>query len=103
MISQIFRFDFGSVDSAICSGFQLTEVMLPLSKLPFIGRFVYWPPMMMVLFLAVSMFIVLVPKNAYEKMQELRPRPVPMLLTAALLVWCIFSFGTVSAFLYFNF
>ena len=49
------------------------------------------------------MFIVLVPKNAYEKMQELRPRPVPMLLTAALLVWCIFSFGTVSAFLYFNF
>lgn len=103
VISQIFRFDFGSVDSAICSGFQLTEVMLPLSKLPFIGRFVYWPPMMMVLFLAVSMFIVLVPKNAYEKMQELRPRPVPMLLTTALLVWCIFSFGTVSAFLYFNF
>ena len=77
--------------------------MLPLSKLPFIGRFVYWPPMMMLLFLAVCMFIVLVPKNAYEKMQRLQPRPLALIGVLILLVWCIFSFGTVSAFLYFNF
>ena len=103
VIGRIFSFDFGPVHPDIYSGFQLTEVMLPLSKLPFIGRFVYWPPMMMLLFLAVCMFIVLVPKNAYEKMQRLQPRPLALVGVLILLVWCIFSFGTVSAFLYFNF
>lgn len=102
-IGRLFEFDFSAVNSGITSAFQLSEVMLALSALPVIGRFVYYPPVMMVLFLATAMFIVLVPKNAYEKMQALQPRVLPMLYTVVLLVWCVFSFGSVSAFLYFNF
>lgn len=102
-ISRLFDFDFAPVNSIISSSFQLTEVALPLSKLPGIGYIVHQPAGMMVLALAFLMFLVLVPKNAYEKMQALKPGVWPMLFSAGLLVWCIFSFGSVSAFLYFNF
>lgn len=102
-IARVFDFDFSSVNSLISSSFQLTEVALPLSKLPGIGYIVHQPWGMMVLALAFLMFVILVPKNAYEKMQSLKPGVWSMLFSAGLLVWCIFSFGSVSAFLYFNF
>lgn len=103
VIEQIFKFNFGAAEYDIYKGFQLTELMLPLSVIPFIGKYVYWPPMMMLLFLGFSMFLVLVPKNAYERTLAFRPRGVSLVVTAGLLVWCIFCFGSVSAFLYFNF
>lgn len=102
-IGRLFTFDSWYVHDTITSCFQISEVTLALSALPVIGRFVYYPPVMMVLFLTVAMLIVLVPKNAYQQMQALKPRVLPMLFTVVLLVWCVFSFGSVSAFLYFNF
>ena len=103
VIARIFDFDFGAVSPSIYTGFHLTELMLPLSVIPVIGKYIYWPPMMMVLFLTAAMLIVLVPKNAYEKMTAMRPRFVTAAFSVVLIVWCLFSFGSVSAFLYFNF
>lgn len=103
IIGRIFAFDFGPVAYNIYNGFCLTELMLPLSLIPVVGKYVYWPPMMMILFLVGCMLLVLVPKNAYERMTALKPRPLTMLFVSVLFVWCVFCFGTVSAFLYFNF
>lgn len=102
-IARLFDFDFSSISYSVYTSLQLTEVMMPLSKLPFIGRYIYAPGVMTALFLAFGMVMVLVPQNAYEKMLKLQPRVWPLLGCAVLLVWCIFSFGSVSAFLYFNF
>ena len=103
VIARIFDFDFGAVSPGIYTTFHLTEVMLPLSALPVVGKLVYWPPAMMVLFLTAAMLIVLVPKNAYEKMTAMQPRVGTAVFSVVLIVWCVFSFGSVSAFLYFNF
>ena len=103
VIARIFDFDFGAVSHGIYKTFHLTEVMLPLSALPVVGKLVYWPPAMMALFLTAAMLIVLVPKNAYEKMTAMQPRVGTAVFSVVLIVWCVFSFGSVSAFLYFNF
>ena len=103
IISRIFDFDFGTVAYSVYTSFSLTEVSMLLSAIPVVGKYMYHPYSMMILFLAVSMFIVLVPKNAYEKMQSFTPQPVRLIIPLVLIVWCIFSFGTVSTFLYFNF
>jgi len=103
IITRIFEFDFAGLNTAIASCFQLAEVQLVLSALPGIGMLVHWPPFMMILFLLTAMLIVLIPRNAYEKMQDMKPGVGTMLFTVLLMVWCIFSFGSVSTFLYFNF
>ncbi len=103
IIARIFDFDFGPAAYGVYSGFEVSELLMLLTHLPLVGKFFYWPPLMMIVFLAFCMLLVLVPKNAYEKMCALRPRPLPMLGIVVLLVWCVFSFGSVSAFLYFNF
>lgn len=103
VIARIFELDFGAVAPSIYASFHLTEVMLPLSLIPVIGKYIYLPQAMMALFLGTAMLIVLMPKNAYEKMTVMQPRFGTAALSVALIVWCIFSFGSVSAFLYFNF
>ena len=42
-------------------------------------------------------------ENAYDVAENLKFGRVSMVLTAALLVWCILSFSGISSFLYFNF
>ena len=104
VIARIFEFTPGSVLPNLYAGFQLSELMLPLSALPVVGQyFVSYPPLMMILFLSVAMLLVLVPANAYEKMLRFTPRAINLAFTLILIVWCIFSFGSVSEFLYFNF
>lgn len=98
-IAEIFRFDLGAVSPYIASCFDIAEVRVLLSFIPFASD----PRFLMGLVLAVCMFIVLAPKNAFEKMRSLRPSLFNAAVPAALLVWCIFSFGKVSEFLYFNF
>ena len=58
---------------------------------------------MAVLVLSFCMLISLVCDNAYEKMQRMKPSLMPLLTSVFLLTWCVFSFGKVSEFLYFNF
>lgn len=102
-IAHIFSFDFGVIEPVLSSCFDISEVRILLSALPLVKSLVSSPAVFMLLFLALCMFIVLVPRNAFEQMRTLRPRLMTLLLPAFLLVWCIFSFGGVSEFLYFNF
>ena len=102
-IARIFDFDFGPIPTQLLGGFCLAEVQMALSFIPVVGVYAQLPIVMAALFLGLCMFIVLVPRNAYEKMQRMKAAPAPLLLALVLLVWCIMSFGKVSEFLYFNF
>ena len=103
IIARLFDFDFGPVYTGLLGGFCLAEVQMFVSLIPLVGRFAYYPPFMAALGLTVCMLLVLVPKNAFEKMRKMRPNVLSLGLSLTLIVWCVFSFGKVSEFLYFNF
>ncbi|MGI5977473.1 MAG: MBOAT family O-acyltransferase [Candidatus Limivicinus sp.] len=103
VIGNIFRFDFGPLDEMIASHFQIPELQVLLSPIPVLGRLAYNPAAVTAFFLTGAMLLVLLPKNAYEKMQAMKPSFLNLAGSVILIVWCIFSFGTVSTFLYFNF
>lgn len=92
--------DFGEINDNIINCFNLPE-FLAIDK-AFRILLVY-PKLCMVLFLMFAMFAVLGLKNAYEQMVEFRPTIFRLVVTAVLLVWCVFSFSGISTFLYFNF
>lgn len=103
VIGRIFSFDFGPVYWRIAAGFDVSEVRTLLSAIPFPGSLAASPVVLMVLILSGMLLLVLLPKNAYEKMTELRPTVTTLGFSVLLIVWCLFSFGKVSEFLYFNF
>ena len=54
-------------------------------------------------FYAAALWMSVRRENAYDVAENLKFGRASMLLTAALLVWCILSFSGISSFLYFNF
>lgn len=60
-----------------------------------------YPQIHLGIFLIAGVFLVLVPKNLFEKNFE--PKLGNAFLSMVLLVWCILSFSGISTFLYFNF
>lgn len=60
-----------------------------------------YPQIHLLIVMCIGLFLVLVPKNLYEK--EFRPGMGNALVSVILLVWCVLSFSGVSTFLYFNF
>ena len=102
-IGRIFQLDFGPVSNMLLGGFCISEVQMLLSAIPVIGVYAQLPAVMAAMVLGFCMLISLVCDNAYEKMQRMKPSLMPMLTSVFLLTWCVFSFGKVSEFLYFNF
>lgn len=100
LLLRIARLDFGPINSATVSSFNLTEFNLVTNYIDFFGRH---PGIIVILFLVITIALMLGSKNAYEKMQVLKPAIPRMVITALLLTWCIFSFSGVNTFLYFNF
>lgn len=99
-LSRVFALDFGAVDAGILGAFESVEIVYVLSqvfstemvsKILFLGYFV------------VAFAIILLSRNAYEKMCSFKPGFVSMAVSSILMVWCIFSFAGISTFLYFNF
>ena len=103
IIGRIFQFDFGPASLGLMGGFCVPEIQSALSLIPFVGHFAQIPSVMAALFLGFCLFTVLVPANAYEKMQRMRPNALNLVFTLGIIVWCLFCFGRVSEFLYFNF
>ena len=54
-------------------------------------------------FILFSFFVIIMGKNSYEKMMQLKCSKIKTLTTAILLTFCICSFSGISTFLYFNF
>lgn len=51
----------------------------------------------------LSLISVIFFRNSHQKMQSFSPNFRTAVITAILLIWCIFSFSGISTFLYFNF
>ena len=82
--------------------FRLDEIWYVFKLTPIVNFNFAWD-LCMWLFLAFSIVIVFFGKSAINYAKECRIGIGTTLLTAALLVWCVLSFGGVSTFLYMNF
>jgi D-alanyl-lipoteichoic acid acyltransferase DltB (MBOAT superfamily) len=82
--------------------FRLDEIWYVFKLTPIVNFNFAWD-LCMWLFLAFSIVIVFFGKSAINYAKECKIGIGTTLLTAALLVWCVLSFGGVSTFLYMNF
>lgn len=103
IIGRIFEFDFSAGISPLAYCFDFSELRHALSLVPLIGNYLSQPLPLMLIFLVGILFIAQFTRNAYERMQQMRPNAVNLTVSAALIFWCVISFGKVSEFLYFNF
>ena len=103
ILRRIFSFDFSGSIAPLGYCFDFGELRHLLAILPGVGAFLSRPLAVMILFLAGVLFIAHFTENAYSRMLKMRPKFSNMAASAALIFWCVISFGKVSEFLYFNF
>ncbi len=103
IIKRIFEFDFSAGIAPLGHCYDFSELRHLLSVLPVIGRFLSQPLAVLLIFLAFVLFVAHFTENAYNRMLKMKPSILNMSASAALILWCIVSFGKVSEFLYFNF
>lgn len=92
--------NFGPIREEILNCFKLVELNCLIEKTPIQSVYPYFQ---LAVFFILAMLMILGSKNAYEKMKAFHPTLGKVLVSAGLLVWCVFSFSGVSTFLYFNF
>ena len=92
----------GSVPAGFLEQFQTPEFFYCLKLLHLTGlpQSAYILPLA---YLAAAWLILLCCKNVNEKIERFRPTRLRALGVSVLLLWSVFSFSEVSAFLYFNF
>ena len=103
IIRRIFEFDFSKGIVSLAYSFDFSELRHALAVLPAVGQYLSQPPAVMLVFLAGVLIITFFSDNAYEKMQKTEPKLINLFSSAALIFWCVISFGKISEFLYFNF
>ncbi len=102
LITRIFTGGRKALATQLTACFQLDELwyvikVTPLMRLSFVWDICLW------IFVAVSVIMIFFSPNAYRRVKTCRIGVMSTLLTAALLIWSIISFGGVSTFLYMNF
>lgn len=103
IIGRIFEFDFSVGISSLAYCFDFSELRHVLALIPAAGRYLAQPLPLLLIFLAGILFITQFTDNAYTRMVRMKPTAANLLASAALIFWCLISFGKVSEFLYFNF
>lgn len=102
-LSRMFSMEFGPVSSEISYAFLLPEIEFILGPIRVFLFLETHPPVCVCLFYGAAMILLLLAKNAHQHMQQDKLRLPHMIWSAFLLIWCVFSFSSVSTFLYFNF
>ncbi len=103
MIRNVVSMEFGPINDALLSVFNITEVVLPVQWVLNLSLTAACPWLMPVLIYSGALLCVLFAPNAYERMERFDASFLSGAVTLVLLVWCIFSLSGVSTFLYFNF
>ncbi len=103
LFGRIFAGQFGPVSPDISYAFLLPEIEFVLGPLRIFLFLENHPLICAAVFFGSAMALLLRAKNAYEHMLTDKPTLLRSLWTVVLLVWCLFSFSSVSTFLYFNF
>ena len=101
LLNRIGRFNLGKVDEEILASFHLIEIDFLLEKMKI--ELESDSPFMLFIFLLLPALMVIMCENTHEKVKKFNPSLARLIATAILLVWCIFSLGGISSFLYFNF
>ena len=101
MLSNILKFNFGSINADIASAFYLTEFEA-ISTVFGIG-ILSNPILYLLLFSIFSLFAVVFMKNTNERLDSHKPTMRSAIISIVLLVWCILSFSGVSTFVYLDF
>ena len=102
VVSRMVVLSSGGLHKDIISNFKVPELGVLSSALELAGL-PHAELLVLLLFLALCLYIVLVPKNTQQRLEGFVPTVKNSICTALLLFWCIFSFAGVSTFLYFNF
>lgn len=102
IIFRMIKFDFTGINGNIAKCFELTELQWIFGEL-FKFDMEHWPFGFLAVITVIAFTVILGSENAFEKMRKFKPTTGKMIVTALLLVWCIFSFSGISTFLYFNF
>lgn len=100
-LGRITNWDFGKIRGSIASKFRLVEIDFVLKG--FKIEIEPDSPVFLMIFLGISIWIILGCRNVYEQAGKFRASVLKIAVSAVLLVWCVFSFGGISTFLYFNF
>lgn len=101
VFERVFAFDFGSFSTGIWGGFRLPELQLALDALR-LGGFAFSRYLFLSIFVVVTA-LLLIFKNANEKMNSFKPTLFKSIVTVVLLAWCVLSFTGVTTFVYLNF
>lgn len=102
MIRSIFSIDGVHVFMEWTYFFQIPEIWYVM-KFFGLHNAPYGPYYCLILFMAVSIFIIFFRKNLYETETTYKPGILDAAFTAFLAIWCTVSLSGVSSFLYFNF
>lgn len=99
MLRRILRLDFQSVRPELLEAFTVEEISFLLKWLGDL----HCPWFGLILFFAVAGYLLFGTTNAHEKTLAFRPTLGRALVSTSLLLWSIFTFSGISAFLYSNF
>lgn len=100
MTLKVFFWGFGPIQQDIIKSFRTVEFTKLFSLLKIEN---YYPNILIALYYTVSFLIILGSKNAYERMNDFKPKAIKVFTTAILLIWSIVSLSGMNVFLYFNF
>jgi len=100
-LGRIAKWDFGKIRGSVLSRLRLMEIDFLLQKCKI--EVPEDSPIFLILFFAVSAFIIWGCRNVHEQTGTFRPSALKLAASAVLFVWCVFSFSGISTFLYFNF
>lgn len=101
LLKRVFAFDFGNFSTGIWGGFRLPELQMVIDALG-LGSFSFSRYLFLAIFVVVTA-LLLIFKNANEKMNSFKPTAVKSIVTVVLLAWCVLSFTGVTTFVYMNF
>ena len=103
MIKRLFTVGFGDIEPKIC------EIVNNLTESRFLFRFGMqgvincFPPIVLLFFLASTLFAVWFTKNTQEKVKIFVPTILKLMVFLALMILGVVSLSEISEFLYFNF
>lgn len=97
------RLFYGGFEGLANNFYMLTRDIVGYNVISVIQPSINMDMFVMITLFIFSLFAVKKMKNTNERLDEFKPTVAKVIITVILMIACIFSFGGVSEFLYFNF
>ena len=103
ILHRIADFNFQAINTTLLSYFDSFNLKVIFSHIPKLSVVAKYPNWFLVFYFLLALFLILGPRNACEQIKPFKRTISNVLVSSILLILCIFSFSSVSTFLYFNF